>query len=71
MSDLSFYVNKDNWPTDLEQAKKFGIEASSKWKWKNKSERFIEEIKNCSSVTRVQQLVIFPLLSGDGLKVIK
>ena len=71
MSSVEWFVNKNNWPQDLEYARAFAHEAVNTWKWKRKSETIKQEIDAATSVARLQQLVIYPLLSGEGLTVIK
>lgn len=68
---VEYYVNAANWPTDLAEAKAFGEEAVTAWAWKEKAPKFIREINNATSVRRIQTLVIYPLLSGEGLAVVK
>lgn len=71
MKDLNYYANKSNWPLDLVQAKEFAREAINTWVWKEKAPRFIAQIESATSVRRVQELTLYSLLSGEGLKVIK
>lgn len=68
---VEYYVNEANWPKGLDEAKAFGVEGITAWAWKEKAPKFIMQINRATSVKRVQQLVIFPLLSGEGLGVIK
>lgn len=68
---VEHYVNEANWPKGLDEAKAFGVEGITAWAWKDKAPKFIMQINRATSVKRVQQLVIFPLLSGEGLGVIK
>lgn len=69
--ELEYYANKDNWPSDLEKAKEFAKGALKKWKWKEKAPKFISKIENASSVSKVQELVLNTMLSGEGLGVTK
>lgn len=71
MKDPNKYVNQANWPTELAQAKEFAKEAVTTWKWKEKAPKFIAEIERATTVKRLQEIVIYPLLSGEGLKAIK
>lgn len=71
MNDLNHYVNKNNWPTDLEPARLFAREAIIKWIYKEKITRFLRQVDSATSVKRIQEITIYPLLSGEGLKVIK
>lgn len=68
---VEYYVNASNWPTTLAEAKTFGEEAITAWAWKEKAPRFIKQINKATSVKRIQELVIYPLLSGEGLGVVK
>lgn len=65
------YIDQTNWPTDLEKAKQFAREAVGEWKWKDKAPKFLRQIDRATSVKRLQEIVIYPLLSGEGLAVIK
>jgi len=69
--DLSKFVNQNNWPKELEDAREFARDAVMNWKWKEKSPMFLAQIDNAKTVKRLQEIVIFPLLSGEGMKVIK
>lgn len=69
--ELEYYVNEANWPTDLEAAKEFAKEAVLKWQWNEKKPRFIAKIDRARTVKQVQELLIYPLLSGEGMGVIK
>lgn len=71
MKDLNYYANKDNWPSDLVLAKEFAKQAIKEWDFKEKAPRFIAQIEAAPTVKRVQELTLYPLLSGEGLKVIK
>jgi len=68
---VEFYVDDRNWPQDLDEAKEFAAEAIEAWAFKDKQEKFLMEINACSTLKRVQELVIYPLLSGEGIGVIK
>ena len=70
-TDLSFYVSEVNWPNELEPARDFARQAVSEWKWKDKSEKILREIEKAGTIKRLQQLVIYPILSGEGIGVIK
>lgn len=68
---LEDYVNAANWPTDLEAAKEFAREAVTQWQWKEKAPKFLGEIDRATSIKRVQEIVIYPILSGEGNAVLK
>jgi len=68
---LDQYVNASNWPTDLEEAKTFAREAIEQFKWKEKVPGFLRQVDKATTVARLQEIVIYPLMSGEGLKVIK
>lgn len=69
--DLEFYVNAANWPSDLEAAKDLARESISKWKFQDKAPKFLREVDKARTVGRLQEIAIYPLLSGAGLGVIK
>jgi hypothetical protein len=68
---LEQYVDASTWPTDLAEAKEYGKTAVNQFKWKEKVPTFLDQIDKASSVKRVQEIVIYPLLSGEGLGVVK
>ena len=68
---LEYYVNKDNWPTDLEEAREFARQAISEWKFKDKVEKHLRNVERATSVERLQQLIVQTMLSGEGLGTIK
>jgi hypothetical protein len=68
-NDLEKYANSANWPNTLGECKTFATEAVQTWKWKKKAPEFIKEIEGATSIKRVQEIVIYPLLSGEGLAV--
>lgn len=67
---LEYYADQNNWPSDLSDAKEFGKDALKDWKWKKKAPIFMAQIDRAKTVKRIQELVIYTLLSGEGLKVI-
>lgn len=69
--DLTKYANQANWPSDLNAAKDFAREAVTTWKWKEKAPKFLAEIDEARTIKRLQEIVIYPLLSGEGMKAIK
>jgi len=70
-AELEFYVNAKNWPKELEAAKEFARNAILTFQWKKKAPKFLAAIDNASTVKRVQQIVINPILSGEGIGVVK
>ena len=69
--DLARFVDRANWPDDLNKAKAFAQQAFKQFQWKEKIPQFLSELDRADTVEKVQQLVIYPLLSGEGLQVIK
>lgn len=69
--DLEYYVNAANWPTDLEAAKELTRESISKWKFQKNAPKFLRQVDEACTISRLQQIAIYPLLSGSGLGVIK
>lgn len=68
---LEKYVDAKNWPSDLEQAKAFGKQAVSHFKFKDKIPKFKMAINKANSVAKVQFIVINAIMSGEGKAVIK
>ncbi len=69
--ELTDYVNSANWPTELDPAKEFAREAVSKWIWKDKAPDFLVKIDNARTIHQLQEIVIYPILSGEGNAVLK
>ena len=69
--NLEDYANASNWPTSLEEAKQFAHDAISHFKWKNKIPVFAQQIETATTIKRLQEIVIYPILSGEGMKSIK
>lgn len=67
---VEYYVDESNWPSTLEEAKQFAREALEAWAYKDKVPQFLEEVDKATSILRVQKIVVYPLLSGEGLGVI-
>lgn len=68
---LAFYANKDNWPGDLEQAREFARKAINEWDWKEKTPKFLAKVDAAKSVAQLQNIVLMPMLSGEGLGVLR
>ena len=68
---LETYADQSNWPTDLEAAKAFAHEAIAVWKWQQKAPYYKALVDQATSVKRVQEVIIYPLLSGEGIGVIR
>ena len=68
---LEFYANKKNWPLDLEEARKFAQEAIHQWNWPEKAPKFLALIDQAPTIKRMQELVLYPMLSGEGAAVIR
>lgn len=65
-NNLDYYINKNNWPNDLDEAKSFAHDAVSIWKYKEKAPEFMAKIDRAPSVAEVQKLVVYSFLSGEG-----
>lgn len=65
------YVNKDNWPSDLDHAKAFAMEALTTFKFQKKVPQFRAAVEKATTAARVQYIVINAILSGDGYGVVK
>jgi len=70
-TQLEHYVNAANWPSDVEAAREFAREAINRWAFKEKAPKFLAQIDKASTVKRLQEIVIYPLLSGEGLGVVR
>lgn len=68
---MEYYINQNNWPTDLTEAKAFAVDCVNSWKFKTKIPAAIRTIENTTSMKKLQQFVINALLSGSGLGTIK
>lgn len=69
--DINYYADQSNWPNTLDDARLFAHEAISNFKWKKKAPEFKAKIDRAKNVKRVQEVVIYALLSGEGNAVIK
>ena len=67
---LEKFVDSKNWPKDLAAAKEFGKEATAQFKFKDKIEKFNNEIDKATTVAKVQSVVINAIMAGEGNKVI-
>lgn len=70
-NDLSKYVDQANWPTEFTDAKMFAVQAITDWTFEAKRPKFLAQIEKATTIKRLQEIVIYPLLSGEGMKVIK
>lgn len=68
---LEQYANKDTWPKDLPAAKEYARQAVNEFQWKDKVPELLAEIDKATRIARLQEIVIYPLLSGEGNFVIK
>lgn len=70
-NNLEYYINKANWPSDLENAKVFAHDAISAWNFKEKAPEYIAKVDRARSLQEVQRIIIFTFLSGEGLSTTK
>lgn len=70
-STINKYINKNNWPNDLNDAKQFAKSALSEFKFRKKIDKFAKDVDAATTVHRVQFIIINAIMSGDGFGVIK
>ena len=63
-------IQSISWPTDLLEAKEVARKIFANWQWKKKRPQFDGELERATNVKRVQELVYYTYLSGDGNGVI-
>lgn len=68
---LEKYAAAANWPSDLSAAKEFARQAINEWDFKQKAPEFLAKIDRATTIKRLQELIIYSMLSGQGHGVIK
>ena len=63
-------IQSISWPEDLLEAKEIARKLFATWQWKKKRPMFDGELERATNVKRVQELVYYTYLSGDGNGVI-
>ena len=69
--DVLTYINKDNWPSDIEGAREFAREALECFKYRDEVPKLLKAVEQATCVARVQYIIVNAILSGEGNKVIK
>ena len=65
------YIDQNNWPDNLEDAKVFANDAVDNFKYKDKAPAFKRYIALSRSIEKLQFMIINAMLSGENMGVVK
>ena len=68
---METFINKDNWPTELAEAKVFAMQAVDTFAFKDKIPAFKRDIEKATSVNKLQFMIVNAAMSGSGLSVLR
>lgn len=65
------FINQDNWPTDVDDARAFGLQALKYFRYRDQVPKLTAAVQRATTVQRIQHIIINAILSGEGYRVIK